>query len=93
MTGDDVLMMPAAARIEVFTSTARRRRWSGEQKARIIEESYATSVGEAASRYGVSKSQLFNWRRDARDGSSLELARVEIEGATPARRWPKQARA
>ena len=83
MTGDDVLMMPAAPRIEVFTGTARRRRWSAEQKARIIEESYATSVGEAASRHGVSKSQLFNWRRDARDGSSLEFARVEIEGASP----------
>jgi transposase len=83
MTGDDVLMMPAASRIEVFTGTARRRRWSAEQKARIIEESYATSVGEAAARHGVSKSQLFNWRREARDGASLEFARVEIEGAGP----------
>lgn len=60
---------------------ARRRRWSADQKTRIIEESYATSVGEAAARHGVSKSQLFNWRRDARDGASLEFARVEIEGA------------
>lgn len=81
MTGDDVLMMPAASRVEVFMGAARRRRWSADQKTRIIEESYATSVGEAAARHGVSKSQLFNWRRDARDGASLEFARVEIEGA------------
>ena len=80
MTGDDVLMMPAAPRIEVFTGTARRRRWSPEQKARIIEDSYATSVGEAAARHGVSKSQLFNWRRAVRDTSDVGFARVEIEG-------------
>ena len=27
-------------RIEVITGTARRRRWTGEQKLRIIEETY-----------------------------------------------------
>ena len=44
MSGDDVLTMPSARRIEVFTGAGRRRRWSAETKARIVAESYATSV-------------------------------------------------
>ncbi len=66
MPGDDLLMMPGARRVEVFTGKGRRRRWSAEDKARIVAESYATSVGEASDRYGVCKTQLFTWRRDAR---------------------------
>ena len=31
-----------------------------------MAESYATSVGKAADRYGLAKIQLFTWRRDAR---------------------------
>jgi transposase len=66
MPGDDVVMMPAAHRVEVFTGTARRRRWSAEAKARIVAESHATSVGEVSDRYGICKTQLFTWRREAR---------------------------
>jgi transposase len=80
MSGDDVLMMPASPRVEVFTGTARRRRWSLDQKTQIIEYSYATSVGDASARYGVYKSHLFNWRRETRaDPPSVEFARVEVE--------------
>jgi len=82
MTGDDVLMMPASHRVEVFTGTSRRRRWSRELKTQIVEHSYATSVGDASSRYGVSRSQLFNWRRETRaDQPGIEFARVEVEAA------------
>lgn len=66
MPGDDVLTMPVARRIEVFTGAGRRRRWSAEAKARIVAESHASSVGEVADRYGLCKTQLFTWRRDAR---------------------------
>ena len=69
MPGDDVLPSPVARRVEVFTGAGRRRRWSAETKARIVAESYATSVGEVADRYGLSKTQLFTWRRDARGGA------------------------
>lgn len=81
MSGDDVLMMSAPPRIEVFTGTGRRWRWDAEQKALIVEYSYATSVGEASARHGVSKAQLFNWRRAARDSQNLEFARVELDEA------------
>jgi len=65
MPGDDVLMMPRAHRIEVYTGTGRRRRWSAEEKARIIAESHELGVGETASRHSLSKTQLFTRRRDA----------------------------
>jgi transposase len=68
MSGDDVLSMPVARRLEVFTGAGRRRRWSQEEKARIVAESYATSVGEAADRHALRATQLFTWRRDARRG-------------------------
>lgn len=84
MRGDDVLMMPAAHRVEVYSGTGRRRRWSADQKAQVVGDSYASSVGEAAARHGVSKSQLFNWRRDARR-SVTGFARIEVDdGGAPA---------
>ena len=84
MPGDDVLMMPAARRIEVFTGSGRRRRWSAEAKAEIIAESYATSVGETADRHGLSKTQLFTWRRDAQQAAAVAgFARVEVDGSDP----------
>jgi transposase len=82
MPGDDALMMPSTRRIEVFTGVAPRRRWSVEAKARIVAESYETSVGEASARYSLSKTQIFTWRRDAREASrSLGFARVEVDDA------------
>ena len=83
MSGDDVLTMPSARRIEVFTGAGRRRRWSAETKARIVAESYATSVGEAADRYGLAKNQLFGWRRDARlaGGSGMTFTPVMVDDA------------
>jgi len=66
MSGDDVLTEPVIRRIEVFTGAGRRRKWSPEAKARIVAESYALSVGDVADRYGLAKTQLFGWRREAR---------------------------
>ena len=81
MPGDDVLMMPAAHRVEVFTGTRRRRRWSAQDKARIVAESHATSVGEVSDRYGICKTQLFTWRRDARQpaGGEVTFSPVVVE--------------
>ncbi len=73
-------MMSGSPRVEVFTGSHRRRRWSDEQKAAIVAESYETSVGEASARYGLSKAQLFNWRREARGPEDpLAFARVELD--------------
>jgi transposase len=83
MSGDDVLMMRGASRVEVFTGSHRRRRWSREQKAAIVAESFETSVGAASDRHGVSKAQLFNWRREAREPANrLTFARIDVEPQT-----------
>src|ERR1700747_1026611 len=48
-------------RIELITGTARRRRWTTEQKLRIIEASYAPgeSVSSVARRHGVAPNLLY----------------------------------
>jgi transposase len=55
-------------RLELFTGAGRRRTWSDEEKAAIIAESDGpgTSISAVARRYGLSASQLFTWRRLAR---------------------------
>jgi transposase len=81
-------------RLEVFTGAGRRRRWSAEQKARIIAESYAKgdSVCAVARRHGLSPQQLFAWRRHARRQAvpevgegGLTFAPVMVEAVQP---WP-----
>ena len=52
-------------RLEVITGVGRRRRWSDEDKARIVAESLdpRTSASAVARRYGLHASQLFTWRQ------------------------------
>ena len=75
-------------RIEVFTGSGPRRRWSPEEKARIIDESYAGmgTVCDVARRYGLAPTQLFTWRRDAKlpreARSAPTFAPIVIEGPT-----------
>ena len=47
-----------------------RRRWSAEEKARVVRESLRAGkrVGEVARRYGVSRWPLSAWRSLARAG-------------------------
>ena len=47
-----------------------RRRWSAEQKARIVGESLrpGTRVEDVARRYGLTRKQLSAWRSLARQG-------------------------
>ena len=58
----------AGRRLEIFTGAGRRRSWSADEKAAIVAESYAgaTSVCGVARRHGLTPSQLFAWRREAR---------------------------
>lgn len=67
MSGDDVGTRPIVRRLEVFTGAGTRRRWTADDKARIVAESYETgSVSQTARRYGLAANQLFTWRRVAR---------------------------
>jgi transposase len=59
-------------RLEVITGVGRRRRWSTEEKARIVAESLdpATTASAVARRYGVHVSQLFTWRQQLQRSAS-----------------------
>ena len=52
-------------RIEVITGVGRRRRWTDEEKARIVAESLdpAATSSAVARRPGLHASQLFVWRQ------------------------------
>jgi len=52
-------------RIEVITGRRRRRRWTAQEKARIVGESFETdaNISEVARRHGVARGLLTAWRR------------------------------
>src|SRR6266545_3586815 len=55
-------------RVEILGGVERRRRWSRDDKMRIIEETLAPGavVTEIARRHGIATSLVFTWRRRAR---------------------------
>lgn len=82
-------------RIEVITGTPRRRRWTAEQKLRIIEESCAPgeSVSSAARRHGVAPNLLYRWRRLMSEGGATAVgADGPVVGDGEMRRLREQVR-
>ena len=57
-------------RVEIRNGVGRRRRWSDEEKGRIVAESFAPGavVSEVARRHDISAQHLFAWRKAARTG-------------------------
>src|ERR1700733_2078288 len=55
-------------RVEVLGGVERRRRWSPDEKMRLVAETLVpgVKVSEVGGRNGVSASLLFTWRRQAR---------------------------
>ena len=79
----------ALNRLEVV-ETGRRRRWSEEEKARIVLESLSEPclVAATARRYGLSRSLLVTWRRAfaadrAKSEPSFVRAVVSEDGPVP----------
>jgi transposase len=73
--------LPDGLRGEVISVVQRRRRWTTEQKLALIEEAMrpGSSVAGVADRHGMSRSLLFEWRRQAREGTMPGLVRAEPE--------------
>ena len=73
-------------RIEVLTGPGRRRKWSEDDKARIVEETLqpGTVVAEVARRWQVSSQQVFTWRREMRRGAVAPPDFVPIVAEVPA---------
>lgn len=63
--------MPDGLRGEVISVVQGRRRWTTERKLALVEEAMrpGLSVAGVADRHGVSRSLLFEWRRQAREGT------------------------
>ena len=81
-------------RVEVLGGLERRRRWSQDDKARIVEETLApgAKVTEVARRNGVAASLVFTWRRQARTSEQVvpSFTPVQIAAvAAPAEETPK----
>ena len=66
-------------RFEVITGVGRRRRWTAEEKARIVAESLdpATTVSAVARRYGLHTSQLFTWRQQPQRSTASSAAAID----------------
>ena len=72
-------------RVEVLGGLERRRRWSQDDKARIVEETLVpgAKVTDVARRNGVAASVVFTWRRQARTAERVGpcFAPVQIAAA------------
>jgi transposase len=71
-------------RVEVLTGPGRRRRWSADEKARIVAETLVPGarVSEVARRWQICSQQVFGWRRAMRQ-DALSVPREPITPATP----------
>jgi transposase len=88
----------AWSRVEV--TQVRRRRWSAADKGRIVAESFerGARASDVARRHDISPQQLFQWRRQAREGSfvvpvddQFSFAEVQIAPARRAQQAPLAA--
>ena len=64
-------------RIEVITGERRRRRWTAEEKARIVAESFeeGANISEVARRNGVVRRLLTVWRHKLTTAAGVQAPR------------------
>lgn len=62
-------------RVEIITGTARRRRWSTQDKLRMIEDTLlpGESISVVARRHGVAPNLLYRWRRLMTEGGTVAI--------------------
>ena len=80
------------AAVEVITSVERRRRWSRDEKLRIVAESAqpGRTASQVARDHGIAPGQLFMWRRQLLSeviasgigGDGFVPVAIATEGAT-----------
>jgi transposase len=87
--------------VEVITSVERRRRWSRDEKLRIVAESSrrGRTASQVAREHGIAPGQLFIWRRQllaeaiAHGVGSDGFVPVEIANEHSAAALPESVRA
>ena len=79
MVDDIVDASPRRGLVDIRTGVGRRRRWSAEEKGRIVAESYAPGAvaSEIARRHEITSQHLFGWRKAARQGRLVLPADAE----------------
>jgi len=76
-------------RLEVLTGPGRRRKWSDDDKAKVVAETLEPGaiVSEVARRWQIFPQQVFTWRREMRAGIGAPLdfvpAVVEATASQP----------
>ena len=82
-------------RIEVIAGVARRRRWTTEEKLRIVEETLRSGEGISvlARRHGVASNLLYRWRRLMTEGGAVAVqADDAVTGNAELRRLEERMR-
>ena len=67
-------------RIELITGERRRRRWTAEEKARIVAESFeeGANISEVARRNGVVRGLLTVWRHKFTTAAGVQVIELAI---------------
>jgi transposase len=65
---------------EIISRVERRRRWTAEQKAKVLTEALepGATVSAVADRNGISRSQLYAWMKRARRG---DIPGISLNGS------------
>jgi transposase len=73
-------MSKPVERVEIITGIQRRRRYTAEEKVRLVEQTMqpGMTVSAVARLYGVAPSLLFQWRRRMSEGGQ-EAVRADEE--------------
>jgi transposase len=101
---DDIFNPPEyVQRMEIRTGIGERRRFTAEDKGRIVAESFSpnASVSEVARRNGLTPQHLFRWRHEAKAGrlvlpaddaaafAAVVVDHASVRGLTPHSSGPK----
>ena len=76
MAGENSKMQPPVELVQVSP----RRRWTTNQKIRMIEESYApgNTISLVARRNGINPNLLYKWRRQMQQGGEMAIEADDV---------------
>lgn len=71
--------------VTVFSGPERRRRWSDEERLRILTEAFSPGacVAEVCRRHDISSGLIYTWRRKLLDAGAAHKANVPETVPTP----------
>ena len=81
------------AQMVVMTGPERRRRWSDDERQRIMEAAFAPDavVAKVARQFDIATSLIYKWRRQAQDGLAPVFAPALVTDGTGVPCYPDPA--